>query len=113
VLLIAPAPVPSAVAARIAGETPLPETPTVWALTLPLSMTVTAPGKLRTPLGVNVIVTEQLPPPGTLAPQLFVSLYAPLATMLVMAIDGAPTALDATAEIASKSPKSSLEKVVI
>jgi hypothetical protein len=67
-----------------AAAVPVPDRATVCGLPVALSVTVIVPGWLPVAVGVNVTVMEQLAPAATEAPQVLVSAYWVLATMLVM-----------------------------
>ena len=64
----------------------------VWGLPAALSLTGSVPVAVPVCCGVKVTLIEQLAPPATLAPQLFVSPKLPVVAMLAM-LSGAPPVL--------------------
>ena len=75
---------------------PVPERSTVWGLPVALSVTVIVAGRLPIAVGVNVTLMEQLAPAAREAPQVLVSPYGALATMLVMFSAAVPELVNVT-----------------
>ena len=58
---------------------PNPERETICGLSVALSTMTSVPARLPGAVGVNVTVIVQLPPPGTLLPQVLLARKSPLA----------------------------------
>jgi hypothetical protein len=77
-------------------EVPVPVRFTVWGLPLALSVMVIVPVWVPAAVGVNFTLIEQFAPAASEAPQVVVSEYCALATMLLIVSDAVPELVSVT-----------------
>ena len=77
-------------------DVPVPVRFTVWGLPLALSVMVIVPVCVPVAVGVNLTLIEQFAPAASVAPQVVVSAYCALATMLLIVSEAAPEFVNVT-----------------